>query len=122
MKNISLSITDLQHRRLRIWAAQRNCSASFIVRSVLEDLPKLGRALRAVNAYNLAVMGIPPTLKNQALVDLLKPIPRNKKFAQISAAKPNSRKQPAPDQPVTLTTAETENTVIACGTVHQTAQ
>jgi hypothetical protein len=108
MKNISLSITDLEHRRLRIWAAQRNCSASFIVRSVLEYLPQLGRALRAFNAYNLAVMGIPSTPENQALIDLLKPIPRNKRFAQISPAKPNCRKQPAQDQAVPSTTAETK--------------
>lgn len=79
MKNITLSITDLQHRRIRIWAAKRGCSASFIVRRVLEDLPKIARALQAVNAYELDKMGIRPTPEDQALVDFLKPVPRNKK-------------------------------------------
>jgi hypothetical protein len=87
MKNITLSITDLQHRRIRIWAAQRQCSASFIVRRVLEDLPKIARALQAVNAYELDKMGIHPTPENQALVDYLKPVPRNKNLAQLKAAK-----------------------------------
>lgn len=108
MKNISISITGLQHRRLPIWAAQRNCSGSFIVRSVLENLPQLGRAFRAFDAYNLGVMGIPPTLESQGLINLLKPIPRNKRFAQISPAKPGTRKQPAQDQGVPSTTAETK--------------
>ena len=92
MKNITLSVTDLQYRRIRIWAAQRDCSASFIVRRVLEDLPRIARALQAVNAYELDRMGIRPTPENQALVDFLKPVPRNKKLAHISPAKQNTRK------------------------------
>jgi hypothetical protein len=117
MKNITLSITDHQHRRLRVWAAQRDCSASAIVRWVLQDLPKLSRAIHAIAVYDLAVMGIPPTPEDQALADFLKPIPRNKKSAQISPTKRNSRNQPTPSQTVALTTPATENTAIACGTV-----
>jgi hypothetical protein len=85
MKNITLSITDLQHRRIRIWAAQRNCSASFIVRRLLEDLPRVARALQAVNAYELERMGIHPTAESQVLVDFLKPVPRNKKLDAYSS-------------------------------------
>jgi len=109
MKNITLSITDLEHRRLRIWAAKRDCSASRIVRWVLQDLPKLSRALYAISVYDLAVMGIRPDPEDQALVDFLKPVPRNNKSAQTSPAKANRRKQLAQDQPLTLTTAATEN-------------
>jgi hypothetical protein len=101
MKNITLSITDLQYRRTRIWAAQRGCSASFIVRRCLEDLPKVARALQAVNAYELDRMGIRPSPENQALVDFLKPVPRNKKLAHISPAEQNIRKQPTQDQALT---------------------
>jgi hypothetical protein len=101
MKNITVSIPDLQYRRIRIWAAQRDCSASFIVRRILEDLPKIARALQAVNAYELDRMGIRPTPENQALVDFLKPVPRNKKLAHISPAKQNTRKQPTQDQALT---------------------
>ena len=90
MKNITVSITDLQHRRIRIWAAQRNCSISFIVRRFLADLPKAARALQAVNSYELAKMGIRPNPENQALVDFLKPVPRNKKRAHIHPAKANN--------------------------------
>lgn len=81
MKNITLSITDLQHRRIRIWAAQRGCSASFIVRWMLEDLPRIARALEAINACELQKRGILPGPEDQALVDFLKPVPRNKKVA-----------------------------------------
>jgi hypothetical protein len=119
VKNITLSITDLQHRRIRVWAAQRNCSASFIVRRLLEDLPRIARALQAVIAYELDRMGIRPTPENQALVDLLKPVPRNKKSVQIRPAKQNIPKQLAQDEAVTLTSAETENTAVACGTVER---
>jgi hypothetical protein len=101
MKNITVSITDLQYRRTRIWAAQRDCSASFIVRRVLEDLPKIARALQAVNAYELDRMGIRPTPENQALVDFLKPVPRNKNRAHISSGKKNTRKQLTQDQALT---------------------
>jgi hypothetical protein len=90
MKNITVSITDLQHRRIRIWAAQRNCSASFIVRRVLEDLPKVARALQALNAYELEKMGIRPTPENKALVDFLKPVPRNKKLGEFETPKANN--------------------------------
>jgi hypothetical protein len=79
MKNITVSITDHQHRRICIWAAQHGCSISFIVRRMLEDLPKIARALQAVNSYELEKMGIRPTPESRALVDLLKPVPRNKK-------------------------------------------
>jgi hypothetical protein len=51
MKDITLKITDHQHRRIRIWAAQRDCSASFIVRWFIHDLPKVARALQALNSY-----------------------------------------------------------------------
>jgi hypothetical protein len=122
MKNITLSITDLQHRRLHIWAAQRDCSASAIVRWVIQDLPKLSRAIHAIAVYDLAVMGIHPAPEDQALVDLLKPIPRNKKSAQISPAKQNRQKQPALQQALTFNTTATENNAIACGTVQQTTR
>jgi len=87
MKNITLSVTDLQYRRIRIWAAQRECYASFIVRRVLEDLPRIARALQAVNAYELDRMGIRPSPENQALVGFLKPVPRNKKTVHFDLAK-----------------------------------
>jgi hypothetical protein len=119
MKNITVSITDLQHRRIRIWAAQRNCSASFIVRRVLEDLPKVARALQALNAYELEKMGIRPNPESQALVDFLKPVPRNKKLTQLNPAKTNIRKQPTQDQPVTFAIVAKEDTVIDCGTVRE---
>ena len=90
MKNITVSITDLQHRRIRIWAAQRNCSISFIVRRFLADLPKAARALQAVNSYELAKMGIRPNPENQALVDFLKPVPRNKKLGEFETPKANN--------------------------------
>jgi hypothetical protein len=122
MKNITLSITDHQHRRLRIWAAQRDLSASSIVRWVIQDLPKLSRAIHAIAVYDLATMGIRPAPEEQALVDLLKPVPRNKKSAQISPAKRNHRNQPAQDQTVAVTATAIENNTVACGTVQQTTQ
>src|ERR1700678_3664526 len=109
MKNITVSITELQHRRIRIWAAQRECSVSFIVRRVLEDLPKVARALQAVNSYELEKMGIRPTPENQALVDFLKPVPRNKNLAHFNRVRKNTRKQPAQDQPVTSTSNSRED-------------
>ncbi len=117
MRNITLSITDLQYRRIRTWAAQRDCSLSFLVRRFLEDLPRAARALQAVNAYELDRLGIRPTPENQALVDLLKPVPRNKKEPHFHRTNENLPKQPALDQPVTLTIVETETTAFACGTV-----
>jgi hypothetical protein len=75
--------------------------ASFIVRRVLEDLPRIARALQAVNAYELDRMGIRPTPENQALVDFLKPVPRNKKLAHISSAKQNIRQQTTQGQALT---------------------
>lgn len=89
MKNITVSVTDLQFRRIHIWAAQRGCTASFIVRRFLEDLPKAARALQALNAYELNSMGIPATPENKALVDFLRPVPRNKKVSADSSRKAN---------------------------------
>jgi hypothetical protein len=88
---------------------------------MLQDLPRIARALQAINSYELNRMGIRPSPENQALVDLLKPIPRNKNKTHISPAKQNNRKQPTPDQAVTLTTSATEDTAIACETVDKTA-
>jgi hypothetical protein len=90
MKNITVSITDLQHRRIRIWAAQRGCSISFIVRRFLEDLPKAAHALQAINAFELEKMGIRPSAENQALVNFLKPVPRNKKVGANRSRKTSS--------------------------------
>jgi hypothetical protein len=120
MKNMTVSITDLQHRRIRIWAAQRQCSVSFIVRRVLEDLPKVASALQALNAYELEKMGIRPTPENQALVDFLKPVPRNKKRTHFNPATKNICKQPTKDQPVTSTIAAAEDIASTCGTVQET--
>jgi hypothetical protein len=120
MKDITVSITDLQHRRIRIWAAQRGCSASFIVRRFLEDLPKAARALQALNAYELDRMGIRPTAANQALVDFLNPVSRNKKPAHLNPEKQNSRNQPEQDQPATMTSGITETSTNDCGTVQTT--
>jgi hypothetical protein len=64
-------------------------------------------------------MGIPPTPENQALVDLLKPVPRNKKQAHINPAKQNIRKQLTQGQMVTLTTPE-RKTPLAAGTAERT--
>jgi hypothetical protein len=58
-------------------------------------------------------MGIPPTPENQALVDLLKPVPRNKKQAHINPAKQNIRKQLTQGQMVTLTTPERKTPLAA---------
>jgi hypothetical protein len=100
--------------------AKRGCSASFIVRRFLEDLPKVARALQAVNFYELDRMGIRPTPENQALVDLLKPVPRNKKSAHIHPEKQNTRKQLTQNQTVPFTSAATENTASDCATVERT--
>jgi hypothetical protein len=72
MKNITLSITDFQRRRIRIWAARRQCSAPFIVRRFLEDPPKVGRAHQAINSSELDRLGIRPTLEKPGPRRLLK--------------------------------------------------
>jgi hypothetical protein len=115
MKNITVSVTDLQHRRIHTWAAKRHCSASFLVRRFLEDLPKVARALQVINSYELDRMGIRPTPENQVLVDLLKPVARNKKQALFHPEKRNSRQQPEQNQSIPLTISETETAASACG-------
>jgi hypothetical protein len=57
------------------------------VRRFLEGLPKVARAVQAVNAYELDRVRIRPIAENQALVDFLKPVPRNKKLAHLTRAK-----------------------------------
>jgi hypothetical protein len=115
MKNITVSVTDLQHRRIHTWAAQRNCSASFLVRRFIEDLPKVARALQVINSYELDRMGIRPTPENRALVDLLRPAPRNKKLALSNPETKNSRKHPEKDQAVAPTRPKNEASTIDCG-------
>jgi hypothetical protein len=39
MKSLTITINDNLYRQARIWAARRNKTVSFLVMSILEDLP-----------------------------------------------------------------------------------
>ena len=60
MRNITVAIDDKTYRDIRIWCAVRDISVSRVVRTFLEDLPRLGNVSRfplpdAPDANSLAV-------------------------------------------------------------------
>jgi hypothetical protein len=60
-KNITIAVTDAVYHDARVWAARRNTSISATVQDILENLPILSRAMRAMLEADMAALGITPT-------------------------------------------------------------
>ena len=72
MKNITVRISDVQHRKARVWAAARGTSLSAMVEHLLQNLPTVARAVRAILASELEAKGIAPSPEAQALISIIK--------------------------------------------------
>jgi plasmid stability protein len=72
MKNITVRISDVQHRKARVWAAEHGTSLSAMVEHLLQNLPVVARAVRAILASELEAKGIPPSDEAQALIGIIK--------------------------------------------------
>lgn len=48
MRNITVSLSDESYYRARLWAARHDTSLTGLVRSILDDLPRIQRAVKAL--------------------------------------------------------------------------
>jgi hypothetical protein len=65
MRNITVSIDDQTYHDVRVWCAQRDTSVSRVVRTFLEDLPRLKHARR----FPFPDSPLPKTLQNFARLE-----------------------------------------------------
>jgi hypothetical protein len=99
MRNITVSVTDAQFRKARIWAAERDTTLSHMVQYLLANLPKTARAVSAILESELADRGISPD--DPHLVRLVNPSLKHGKKNRFFAPKSKTtEKQPPQNQPL----------------------
>jgi hypothetical protein len=79
MRNITVAVTHAAYREARVWAAARDTSISAMVQYLIQNLPVVALAVTAILANDLESKGISPSAPQQALADLIKKPPRNRK-------------------------------------------
>ena len=89
MKNITVAVSGAVYHDARVWAAKRDTSISATVQYILENLPVLARAMRAIREADLASIGITPaTPAAQSPATPINPAPGiAKQTPRFSAAK-----------------------------------
>jgi hypothetical protein len=99
MRNITVSVTDAQYRKARVWAAERDTSVSHMVQYLLANLPKTARAVSAILQSEIADRGILP--EDPALVRLVNPaLKHGKKLPFFAPKSKDPKKQSPQNQPL----------------------
>jgi hypothetical protein len=106
MKNVTVRISDIHFRKARVWAAERDTSLSAMVEHLLENLPVVARAVRAILASDLEAKGIAPSAEAQALINIIKrPTPNSEKVRRFSPVQLCNTSQHAQPEKVDSTNA-----------------
>jgi hypothetical protein len=98
MRSVTVSISDIHYRKARVWATERDTSLSAMVEHLLQNLPVVARAVRAILASELEAKGIPPSAEAQALINIIKRRAPNsektRRFSPVQLCDTSQRAQP----------------------------